>query len=225
MTPVSEDSISPSAPAQHDVVEVIDLRSGSSVTAEVEHARDGVWRLVFDLAARVPQAASVHWDDGDSGWRAPAQLDRLDNTTARFVIAPVADWEPAPVLRSRRTPVDSAPMLVRIIQSTVLPSGRQVHAVCLDISDSGCRASWPGPPPHVGDSVEIAWETDARHHGVEPQWIRAQIARITPRPFGGRHVGLAFDATDPMHATRIRAWHRTWLDAHRQRAAPTHRHV
>lgn len=150
--------MTPSEPAQHDVVEVIDLRSGDSVTAEVEDASDGIWLLVFDLAASVPQAASVHWDDGDSGWQATAQLDRLDDTTARFAIASVADWEPAPVLRSRRTPVDNSPMLVRIIQSTALPNGRQVHAVCLDVSNSGCRASWPGPPPIVGDTVEIAWE-------------------------------------------------------------------
>jgi hypothetical protein len=212
---VSEPYSLRSAPARYDVVEVIDLKSGSRVTAAVADTCDGRWSLVFDLAPAIPQAASVHWDDGDAGWQAKARLEHVEDTTAHFQIASPPEWEPAPVLRSLRTPVDNAPMLVRITESGTLPKDRRVHTICIDISDSGCRASWPGSPPAVGDTVEVAWEADSRNY-LEPEWIPARIARITPRPFAGVHVGFTFDATNPAHAARVVAWHRTWLAEHRR---------
>ena len=215
MSTVRDDSPSGCPPARYDVVEVIDLKSGSRVTAAVDDVSGGCWSLLFDLASAIPEAASVHWDDGDAGWQAKARLERLDDTTARFQIA--REWEPAPVLRSLRTPVDSAPMLVRIVESGALPKDRRVHTICLDISDSGCRASWPGTPPAVGDTVEVAWEASHRSD-LEPEWIPARVARVTPRPFGGRHVGFTFDTADAANAARVVAWHRTWLAEHRRSA-------
>ena len=118
---------------------------------------------------------------------------------------------------SLRAAVDNAPMLVRIVESSVLSKARRVHAVCLDISDSGCRASWPGTPPLVGDSVEVAWDLGDWRSEVEPSWIAARVARVIPLPFGARQVGFKFEITNATQAACVRAWHQSWLQQHRQR--------
>ena len=220
---MNQDRVIPAAPAPHDAVEVTDRRTGYRVTAAVEVAGDDMWMLAFDLAATIPREATLQWDDGDTGWQAAAELARLDDTSARFRIAPASEWEPAPVRRSLRTPVENSPMLVRIVESTALPADRHVHTVCLDISDSGCRASWPGPVPLVGDAVELAWETQSWRSDEPAEWISARVARVLALPFGGKHVGFKFEIADAVQATRVRAWTRTWLQAHRQRALARHR--
>lgn len=220
---MKKDRVIPAVPAPHDAVEVTDRRTGYRVTAAVEAADEGMWMLAFDLAATVPREATVQWDDGDSGWQAEAELARLDDTSARFRIAPASEWEPAPVRRSLRTPVENSPMLVRIVESTALPVDRRVHTVCLDISDSGCRASWPGPAPLVGDAVALAWETQSWRSDDPAEWISARVARVLALPFGARHVGFKFEIADAAQGARVRAWTRTWLQAHRQRALARHR--
>jgi hypothetical protein len=113
--------------------------------------------------------------------------------------------------------VDNAPLLVRILNSGALGKGRQVHALCLDISDSGCRASWPGRPPVVGDAVELTWELRDWHAEAEPGWVPALVVRIVPLPFGRQQVGLQFQIGDAIQAAHVRAWHRTWREEHRRR--------
>jgi hypothetical protein len=215
---VSEKRPTPAAPAQDHVVEVIDPRTGYRVTAAVESSNSHEHLLRFDLGAPIPLDAILHWDDGDLGWQTRARLERLDESLARWQIPPSTEWEPAPTRRSLRTPVDKAPMLVRIMESSALRKGQRIHTVCLDVSDSGCRASWPGQPPLVGDTVELAWEVDSSHDASDPEWIQARVARITPLPFGARHVGLRFENTDPAQSARIRAWTHNWLQEHRRRA-------
>ena len=107
--------------------------------------------------------------------------------------------------RSLRAPVDNSPMLVKVVSSTVLAKGRRIHAVCLDISDSGCRASWPGRTPLVGDAVDVAWDVGDWQAEDEPGWVSARVARIVALPFGARQVGFTFEIADADQAARVRA--------------------
>jgi hypothetical protein len=121
------------------------------------------------------------------------------------------------VRQSLRAPVDNAPMLVRFGESGALGRSKQVHVVCLDISSSGCRASWPGMPPAIGDEVEIALDVGDWSSETEPSWIPARVARVVPLPFGARQVGFQFAMTDPGQIAHVRAWHQAWLRRHRRR--------
>jgi len=214
---VSKKQSTPAAPAEEHVVEVVDRDTGYRVTAAVEAAEDSRYLLRFDLGVPIPLNAILHWDDGELGWQTRTRLERLDETGARWQIAPSNEWEPAPTRRSLRTAVDNAPMLVKIIESGSLRKNQRIHTVCLDISGSGCRASWPGAPPDVGDAVHVAWDVSNHHDGSDPEWIPARVVRITPLPFGARHVGLRFEVTDSAQAARIHAWTHEWLQAHRRR--------
>jgi hypothetical protein len=214
---VSEKHIAPEAPAQEHVVEVIDPDTGHRVTAAVESANEGQYLLRFDLGVPMPLNAILHWDDGERGWQTRTRLERLDETRARWQIAPSDEWEPAPTRRSLRTAVSNAPMLVAIVESGSLRKDQRIHTVCLDVSDSGCRTSWPGPPPLVGDAVQVAWDVSNGPDSKDPEWIQARVARITPLPFGARHVGLRFEIADSAQAARIHAWAHSWLEEHRRR--------
>ncbi|MDX6541200.1 MAG: hypothetical protein QOI71_2810 [Gaiellales bacterium] len=215
---VSENPSTPAAPAAGDVVEIVDRVSGVRVTAVVESATEAnTYVLRYDRGSKVPDEAHLRWFDGDTAWQAIAKLHVLDDTSAECELAPCEDWEPAPVRRSLRAPVDNSPMLVKIVSSTVLAKGRRVHAVCLDISDSGCRASWPGRTPLVGDAVDVAWEVGDWQANDEPGWVSARVARIVALPFGARQVGFTFEIANADQAARVRAWHQAWLHEHRQR--------
>ena len=215
---MSESPSTPAAPAAGDVVEIVERLSGTRVTAVVETVRDGLYGLRFDRSRTVPDEAPVRWFDGDTAWQAISHLERIDETSVTWQLAPMREWEPAPVRRSLRAPVDNSPMLVRIVSSAVLAKTRRVHAVCLDISDSGCRASWPGAPPRVGDAVDVAWDVGDWQAGEEPAWIPARVARVLSLPFGTRQVGFAFAIEDAQQAARVRAWHQSWLHEHRRRS-------
>ncbi|MDX6628817.1 MAG: PilZ domain [Gaiellales bacterium] len=214
---MSEQPPTPAAPAPHDMVEIVDQLSSVRVTAIVESADDGQYVLRFERATSVPEEAPVRWYDGDTAWQAVSRLERLDETSVNCQLAPPPEWEPAPVRQSLRAPVDNSPMLVRVVESGALAKGRRVHAVCLDISASGCRAIWPGPPPVVGDAVEIAWDVGDWHADTHPDWIAARVVRIVPRPFGGRQVGFRFEIADATQAATARAWYQAWLQEHRRR--------
>jgi hypothetical protein len=214
---VSENPITPAAPAAGDVVEIVNRLSGHRVTAVVESVSDGPYVLRFDRPVAIPDEAHVRWYAGDTAWQAISKLSPLDETSASCELAPTSEWEPAQVRRSLRAPVDNSPMLVKIVSSTVLAKGRRVHAVCLDISDSGCRASWPGRTPLVGDAVDVAWEVGDGQAEDEPGWVSARVARIVALPFGARQVGFTFEIADSAQAGRVRAWHQAWLHEHRQR--------
>ena len=190
---VSENPITPAAPAAGDVVEIVDRLSGVRVTAVVESAIGGPYVLRYDRGSGIPDEAHVRWFDGDTAWQAISKLAALDDTSASCELAPSTEWEPAPVRRSLRAPVDNSPMLVKIVSSTVLAKGRRIHAVCLDISDSGCRASWPGRTPLVGDAVDVAWDVGDWQADDEPGWVSARVARIVALPFGARQVGFTFE--------------------------------
>jgi hypothetical protein len=221
----------PAAPAAGDVVEIVDGVSGASAHAAVESVADGHYVLRFDGGAAVPDEARIRWYDGDTAWQAVSQLERLDDTSASFELAPVGDWEPAPerrslrapdwepapVRQSLRAPVDNSPLLVEIVSSGVLAEACRVHAICLDISGSGCRAKWPGLAPLVGDNVKVAWDVGDWNADAEPGWVSARVARISALPFGARQVAFTFDITDAAQGERVRAWHQAWLQEYRQR--------
>jgi PilZ domain len=215
---VSEKTSAPAAPCRDHVVEVIDPGTGYRVTAAVETADDQQHVLRFDGGVPFPLDAVVHWDDGELGWQTRTRLERLEETLARWQIAPRDEWEPAPARRSLRTAVGNAPILVRINESSSLRKDLRIHAVCLDVSDSGCRTTWPGQPPLVGDAVEVAWDVGDWYDASDSQWIPARVARITALPFGARHVGLRFELTNSAQAARIRAWVHRWIQEHRRRA-------
>jgi hypothetical protein len=217
-TTVSENSNTPAAPAAGDVVEIVDRLSGVRVTAVVESVTErSTYILRYDRGSRVPDEVHLRWFDGGTAWQAIAKLGVLDDTSADCELAPSEEWEPAPVRRSLRAPVDNSPLLVKIVSSTVLAKGRRVHAVCLDVSDSGCRASWPGRTPLVGDAVDVAWEVGDWQADDEPGWVGARVARIVALPFGARQVGFTFEIADADQAARVREWHQAWLHEHRQR--------
>jgi hypothetical protein len=217
-TTVSENSNTPAAPAAGDVVEIVERVSGARVTAVVESVTERpTYILRYDRGSHLPDEAHLRWFDGDTAWQAIAKLGVLDDTSADCELAPSEEWEPAPVRRSLRAPVDNSPLLVKIVSSTVLATGRRVHAVCLDVSDSGCRASWPGRTPLVGDAVDVAWEVGDWQADDEPGWVGARVARIVALPFGARQVGFTFEIADADQAARVRAWHQAWLHEHRQR--------
>jgi hypothetical protein len=202
----------PSVPSRHDVVEVIDHHSGYRVTAAVEDVLDDAWVLHFDAPVAVPENAAIHWDDGAGGWQTAARLSSVENTLARFHVAPASEWDAAPLRRSLRARVDNAPILMRLA-SAGHAKPRLVHAVCLDVSDTGCRVSWPASPPVIGSAVEVAWESSS---GVEPSWIRAHVVRAISLPFGKMHAGLRFDLTDAAQAARVRSWVHCWVEARRK---------
>jgi hypothetical protein len=214
---VSDNPTTPAAPAAGDVVEIVHRISGARVTAVVESASGGPYVLRYDRGSTIPDEAHVRWFDGDTAWQAISALSVIDDTSAGCELAPASEWEPAPVRRSLRAPVDNSPMLVKITSSSVLAKGRRVHAVCLDISDSGCRASWPGRTPLVGDAVDVAWDVGDWEADAEPGWVSARVARIVALPFGARQVGFTFEIADADQASRVREWHQAWLHQHRQR--------
>ena len=217
-TSVSENPITAAAPAAGDVVEIVDRLSGVRITAVVEStSAELAYVLRFDRATKCPNEAHVRWFDGDTAWQAISKLTTLDETSVSCELAPSHEWEPAQVRRSLRAPVDNSPMLVKVVSSSVLAKGRRIHAVCLDISDSGCRASWPGRTPLVGDAVDVAWEVGDWQAEDEPGWVSARVARIVALPFGARQVGFTFEIADADQAARVRAWHQAWLHEHRQR--------
>jgi hypothetical protein len=209
----------PAAPAARDVVEIVDEDSRVRVAATVESADDGRYVLRLERATSLPVEAPVRWYDGSTAWQAVSRLERLDETSVTCQLAPPPDWAPAPVRQSLRTAVDNAPILVRVVESTALANGRRVHAICVDISASGCRASWPGAAPLVGDLVEVAWDVADWEAESEAGWIRARVVRIITRPFGARQVGLRFEIANATQAASIRGWYQAWLEEHRRRLA------
>jgi hypothetical protein len=207
----------PNGPSAFDVVEIVDRLSASRVSARVESANDCNFVLRLGHESPIPDEAHLRWFDGASAWQAIAQLQRIDESRVSCELEPAHEWQAAPARRSVRAPVENSPLLVRIVGSKVLPRGRRVHAVCVDISDSGCRAKWAGGTPRVGDAVDVAWETEPSRAGL-PEWVPARVTRIIPGPFGAHHVCFSFEATDPRRAALVREWHRVWLQNSRQRA-------
>jgi hypothetical protein len=216
-TGVSEHTDIPAAPAVHEVVEIVDPDSGARVTAIVERADGGHCVLRFDRAAGVPELAPVRWYHGDTAWQAISHLERIDETSVKCRLAPAHEWELSPGRQALRTPVDNAPLLVKVVSSGLLAKGHYVHALCLDISDSGCRASWPGRAPLVGDAVELAFDLRDWRDEVEPGWVPALVARVVALSFGRQQIGFRFQIADAVQAAHVRAWHQTWLEEHRRR--------
>ena len=217
----------PAGPGAYDVVEIVDLRERPRLHAVVEVVQDPHLLLRLERAIAIPARAPVRWFDGDTAWQAVSQIDHIDETSVNCLLAPQPEWEPAPVRQSLRAAVSNSPILVKKVveESSFSTSRPPLHAVCLDISASGCRATWPGPPPAIGERVEIAWEVDERLTDEDPVWIAAQVARIIDLPFGKRQVGFKFDLVNPTQASRVRDWHHGWLQEHRRRlvsAIPSH---
>ena len=206
----------PRSPCAFDIVEIVDLREAPRLKAVVEVVNDPNLFLRLERAVAVPVRAPVRWFDGDTAWQAVSAIEQVDETSVNCRLAPPPDWEPAPVRQSLRAVVGNSPILVKIVDESRLAAPRIVHAVCLDISGSGCRATWPGQPPRAGDSVEIAWEVGG-YGDEEPHWVSARAVRIIELPFGKRQVGFQFELGDATHASRVREWHQTWLGEQRRR--------
>jgi hypothetical protein len=213
---MSEKPHPPAGPAAFDVVEIVDRLSAAHVSAVVESADDRSFVLRLKQEARIPEEAHLRWFDGATAWQAISQLKRIDESRVSCELAPADEWEAAPARRSVRAPVENSPLLVRIVGSRVLAPERRVHAVCVDISDSGCRANWVGRTPSVGDAVDVTWDTELSRT-ASPGWVPARVARIIPRPFGAHHVCFSFEIGDPSQAALVREWHQAWLENNRRR--------
>ena len=169
---MSDVQATPAPPAAYDVVQIIDLQTATRVNAVVHSADADRYVLHLERPSTVPHEAPVRWFDGDTAWQAISKLERIDESSVICQLAPSPQWESAPVRQSLRAQVDNAPMLARVADSQALTRGRIVHAVCLDVSASGCRVNWPGSTPSVDDRVELAWDVG--------DWQRGSAARLDP---------------------------------------------
>ncbi len=209
----------PAPPGEYDVVQIIDQSTATRLNATVSSVDADQYVLHLEQPGSVPPEAPVRWFDGDIAWQAVSKLERIDERSVNCQLAPAPQWESAPVRQSLRAPVANAPMLALLSDAQGQSRGRLVHAVCVDVSASGCRVGWPGSTPRVGDRVELAWDVGDWHRELQPDWIPARVARIVPMPFGTRQVGFTFEMTDADQVSRVRAWYHSWLQEHRQRAS------
>jgi hypothetical protein len=217
---VGENPHAPGAPRAHDRVEIVDPPSARRVSALVESASDRTFTLRLEREMQIPEDAPLRWFDGATAWQAIARFEHIDATRVRGQIMPPNTWERTAARRSPRANLDESRLLVRIVSSSVLPGGRRAHAECLEASETGCRARWPGQTPRTGDSVDLTWDIGGSAHGAgELGWIAARVARVIPRPSGEYEVCFSFGTTRSTQAARIRAWHRAWLERDRRRTS------
>ena len=200
------------APGVRDRVEIVDRLGGARADAIVESADDGQLVLRLEHSIDIPEQVLVRWFDGSTAWQATARLERTDQSRVSCRIVPPQVWEPTSVRRSIRAPAADAGLLARVVSSSVLPGGRRVHTACLDVSATGCRASWPGRPPRVGDTFELTWDVGDPLVGIELGWVAARVARIVSLASGEQEIGFTFEVTRAIQAARVRAWHRAWLE-------------
>ena len=161
--------------------------------------------------------ASIRWFDGERAWQATAQLEHIDSTRVRCQLSLLDSWEPAPARRSQRVYVGEAQLIVRIVWSSTIPGGRRAHTECLEASATGCRTTWSGQTPRVGDSVNLAWATNGSSRGAtELGWIAARVVRVIPAPHGTDEVCFTFETTTSSQAARIHRWHQAWLQRNHQ---------
>ena len=215
---MSTDSRPAGAPALRDRVQIIEPTAAALIPASVESVSEQGFVLYLDQAARIPEEASVRWFDGKTAWHAIASLERIDAARVRCQIKPPHAWEGTRTRRSQRAGLDDSRLIVRIASSSVLTSGRRAHVVCIEASATGCRSTWTGAPPRVGDSVDLSWEHGADSRGaVELGWVAARVARTLTTRAGTQEVCFSFEATRSTQAARIRAWHQSWLERKDQR--------
>jgi hypothetical protein len=206
----------PTGPAEFDSVQIVDRLSGFRVSATVESANDRSFVLQLKHEAAMPEEAFLRWFDGANAWQGIALMERIDESRVRCELAPSDEWQAAPARRSTRVRVENSPLLVKI-----LPGSRRVHAVCVDVSESGCRANWLGKTPSVGDAVHVTW--DAEPSRTAPlDWIPARVVRVIPRPFGAHHICFSFEFSDPKQADLVRERHQASLQDIRQRRRNDH---
>jgi hypothetical protein len=216
LTCVTDALQTPRSPCAFDIVEIVGRGETTRLHAVVEVADEPHLRLRLERPVTVPHEVPVRWFDGDTAWQAASQIDHIDEVSVNCRLAPTPEWEPARVRQSLRAVVSNSPILIRAAEEPHARGSRPLHALCLDVSASGCRTTWPAPPPTIGDRIEIAWEVDGGYDS-EPQWITASIARVIEMPFGKRQVGLRFELAEQAHAARVREWHQKWLQESRRR--------
>jgi hypothetical protein len=202
----------------HDRVEIIDRISARRVRALVESAAGESSVLRLEQAAHVPEAAPVRWFDGVKAWQATAHFEHIDATRVRCQLTPANTWQPAFTRRSQRVRVGESQLLVRIAWSGTIPGGRRARTECLEASATGCRATWSGQMPRVGDTVDLSWDSGGQSRGAnELGWIAARVVRVIPRTTGLNEVCFGFETTKSTQAARIHRWYRTWLQRDDQR--------
>ena len=215
---MSEPQRSPGILQTYDRVEIIDRIAACRVHALVESASEAECVLHLERASFLPESAPLRWFDGTQAWRTTAHLEHLDATRVRCRLMPAERWEPASARRSQRVRIGESRLLARIVSSSTIPRGRRVHADCLDVSATGCRASWPGQAPHVGDLLDLTWDIAGQSRGArELGWIPGRVARVIPGSAGAHEVGFDFETTKSTQVARIRSWHRAWLQRDAQR--------
>lgn len=206
----------PTGPGEFDSVQIIDRLTGTRVRATVESAHDPSFVLHLEHEVAMPEEAFLRWFDGADAWQAIAQVRRIGEARIRCELAPSDEWQAAPARRSTRVRLENSPLFVKI-----LPGERRVHATGVDISDTGCRTTWLGKTPSVGDAVAITWDVEPAR-SAPPTWIPARVVRILPRPFGAHHVCFSFQFATQEQADLVRARHEASLEAIRQRRRNDH---
>lgn len=202
-------------PRAGHLVEILDGSNRHISTAIVETTSDDACVLRLDASHAIPDEARVRWFDGTGAWQAVVTLARVPGAAERAALTPISEWEQSGTRRAARAPVDKSPLLARIVHSNALAKGRRVHAICLDISQTGCRATWPGRAPALGDTVDLAWDLGDWDRDIPPGWVTAKIARIVSLPFGARQVGFQFAPENAEQEARVEEWHESWMQAYR----------
>lgn len=167
--------------------------------------------LRVNQAAKVPETGVLRWFDGARAWQADVRLERVADTRVRCVVEQADEWEGASTRGSLRAPAHATQVVARVVTSTRLAGGRRMHAECINLSETGCLAAWTGPPPGVGDAIDLTWDSGGQRTAVEVGWVAARVVRTSRLRSGQTAVAFRFNVSNAAQAARIRAWHRDWL--------------
>ncbi len=216
---VSENPITPAAPAAGDVVEIVDRLYGPARDrGRRERERRARTCCATTARSKVPDEAQVRWFDGDTAWQAISKLASLDETSAELRA------------RDRRRSGSRRRCAARCARpSTTRPCSSRSSARPCSPRGAACTPSASTSPTAAagpaGRGARRSSATPSTSPGrwatgrptAEPGWVSARVARIVALPFGARQVGFTFEIADADQAARVRAWHQSWLHEHRQR--------
>ena len=191
-------------PQVGDVIEMFSTASELLGSGVLESFADGSWTVCVDAGGLItPEDGRVRCASETGVWHASLSTAPVTRSGDR---------------RDSRAPAGRSPILVRTQGETQFTKGQRSRAVCLDFSESGCRTTWHGAPPFVGDHVQLAWGVeDTAERQAEATWVEAYVTRVLTMSFGVRQVAFAFKPADLQQVRRVRDWRDHWMAAYRVR--------
>ena len=192
------------APQVGDVIEMTSTTDELLGTGVIEQFDDGSWIVCVDAGGlKTPEDGRVLCTSESGSWHASLSTAPVTRSGDR---------------RDSRAPAGRSPILVRTLGEGQFTQGQRSRAVCLDFSESGCRTTWHGKPPFVGDAVQLAWGVEENvERQAEPLWVEAYVTRVLTMSFGVRQIAFAFKPADLQQVRRVRDWRDHWMAAYRVR--------